>query len=108
MIKKIFFVILLCFSGSLFAISACPKAKPLYSPEFCTSFPISAECHCLEKKLPRPLCTDISSLYNYLKSFGIEVACHLQNDTSAKECIDNWKCYFTGKDSEQKDCQKCN
>lgn len=108
MIKKIYFIVLLCLSCPIFASSACPQAKPVYSPEFCASFKIAAQCHCSERKLPLPLCTDINALYNYLKSLGIEMACHLQKDTSTKECIDNWKCYFTGKDSEQKDCQKCN
>jgi len=99
MIKRINFLSMCMFCIFLSSVSyaSCPPATPNNSSGFCSSFKISAQCHC-SASLPAGMCTDMKSLYDRMISmFGsLSRACAYQRETSAQNCIDAWNCYRLG------------
>ncbi len=88
-------------------LAACPGAALPSSPAFCSSFKVSAQCHCTSNGLPKSICSNMQQLYQrMLGIFGtLERACAYQRETSAQVCIDSWNCYRKGgKDSKGRLC----
>lgn len=83
---------------NVFASSSCPQAAAVTSAEFCSSFKIAAECHCISSGLPRKMCANYKLLYKRMvDAFGsLQRACDYQHDTTAQECIDDWTCFLSG------------
>lgn len=100
MIKKIVIVWVCLFSITSFAttLSSCPSATPSNGAEFCSSFKVAAQCHCMSSNLPKAMCMNISLLYDRMVSlFGsVRRACEYQRNTSTQNCIDSWACYRSG------------
>lgn len=98
--------VLYLFSMGVIAAS-CPVASAVSSPEFCNSFKIAAECHCISSGLPRGMCTNQTLLYKrMIDTFGsLKRACEFQRDASVQECIDDWNCYLSG--GVTSDLQSC-
>ncbi|HSW70759.1 MAG TPA: hypothetical protein VLH77_02125 [Gammaproteobacteria bacterium] len=90
----IIFLTVPCFS----AVTPCPQAEPISSPNFCASFRTSAICHCVLSGLPEGMCQDIPELYERMIAlFGsVETACAYQQDASQQTCLDDWQCYRVG------------
>ncbi|MCR9191250.1 MAG: hypothetical protein NXI01_01135 [Gammaproteobacteria bacterium] len=91
------------FAGCLLAVTvssqaACPVAEPVTSPNFCESFRVSTECHCLENHLPRGLCANNNLFYKVMiDTVGtLHRACDVKHIVSIQECIDDWNCYRYG------------
>lgn len=51
------------------------------------------------------MCMDMNLIYQRIISVygSIEVACKIQVETSAQECLDDWKCYRRGGKNSQGD-----
>jgi hypothetical protein len=83
---------------SFAAITSCPQAVPVSSPNFCSSFQTAAVCHCTQSGLPESMCQDLNELYvRMIAIFGsVEQACFYQQDTAYQTCVDDWNCYRSG------------
>lgn len=100
MTKKIVFLIVFLLSLPSFAatIVSCPPAADVSTAGFCSSFKLTAQCHCTSSGLPKGMCMNMKSLYDRMTSiFGsVRRACEYQRDTSTQNCIDSWNCYRSG------------
>lgn len=114
MLRKMLILVACLSSFSAFAsnqaLSSCAQALATNQSNFCSSFKVSAQCHCMER-LPGGLCQDISAIYNRMISmFGTQqAACIYQSrttgGTSPETCNDDWNCYrLGGHDSQGRLC----
>ena len=80
------------------AMTACPQAEPVTSPNFCSSFKAAAICHCSLSGLPPAMCQNMDDIYARMVAiFGTaEAACGYQHDTAPQLCVDDWHCYRSG------------
>ena len=109
MVNKIIIFIIFFFSVPCFSqtMLSCPKAMPTDHPEFCASFKVAAQCHCVMSGLPSGMCSNMKLLYDRLIAiFGsLQKICEYQHDTSTQDCLNAWNCYLLGgKDSTTKLC----
>jgi hypothetical protein len=96
-----------CFATTPSYSGSCPPAASTNSPQFCSTFKTSAQCHCVDAGLPKALCQDMDTIYSRMISiFGsIQKACAYQTNTTPQICIDDWNCYRQGgKDSAGRLC----
>ncbi len=86
------------FLASLSYAGSCPQALPADDIGFCKSFQAVAQCHCQSSGLPAKMCSNVSQVYQrMISTFGsIERACKYQKDTSYENCMQDWKCYLYG------------
>ncbi len=92
---------------SFAAMTSCPPAEPVTSPNFCTSFKAAAACHCALSGLPESMCQDINEIYDRMLAIfnSVEQVCSYQQDTLQQICIDDWNCYrYGGRDSQGNLC----
>ena len=84
---------------------SCPHAEPISSSKFCPSFKTSAICNC-SVTLPKWACQDMNEIYKQMISFfhTQKDACNWQKDVPPEECMNDWDCYRTGKDSHGNLC----
>lgn len=105
--KIIFSSALYLFSVCCFSLQvSCPSATPSQS-NFCGSFKVAAECHCMTSGLPKGMCANMDLLYaRMISTLGsLQRACEYQHNTSVQECIDDWNCYrFGGVTSQNQLC----
>ncbi len=97
-INKLILTGLFLLAFNSFASPSCPKASPVTTSDFCSSFKIAAECHCISSGLPRKMCNNYKLLYKrMMDTFGsLKRACEYQHDTTVQECIDDWNCFLSG------------
>lgn len=97
--------------------SNCGKALPTDNPGFCTSFSTVAKCYCTASGVPKVFCSSMKLIYNQMVAIygSIDNACRSPlstQNTTAQDCIDNWKCFLHGGvDSQGRVCssnqQRC-
>lgn len=103
--KRLVMICFLLLSSASFA--TCPLAVPTTSTEFCESFKVATECHCVLSGLPKGRCSNMDLVYKtMINTLGpLHRACAYQRYASTQECIDDWNCYRYG--GQTSDGQLC-
>lgn len=88
--------LLLSFNTGIWA--SCPSAAPITSAEFCESFKVATECHCVLSGVPKGMCSNMKLFYKMMIDMlgPLQRSCASQHYAPTQECIDDWNCYRYG------------